>query len=141
MEVDLRAVESAVAFIDLKAALSELVDQDLFQVSFRFVPDVDIAHVIIRACGEFCGVGQAEGAVDLRRNVHDIADLGGNLILGDEDVRIVLAELLDTEHSVQLTGLLLAMDDVNLRDAERQILIGTILGLVDFDGIRAVHGL
>ncbi len=52
---------------------------------------------------------------------------------------IILTELLYTEHAVELAGLLLAVNDIDLIDAERQILIGTVLCLIDLDGIRAVH--
>ena len=56
-------------------------------------------------------------------------------------MRIILTELLYTEQTVQLAGFLLAVNNIDLCNAERQILVGSRLVHEYLDGIRAVHRL
>ena len=141
LQVDLRPVECAVAFIHLVVALAVLGIQDSLQVSLCLIPYLDVSHVVIRSGGKLGNVAQAEGAVDLAGDIHDVIDLSADLVLCQKDMCIVLTEHLYAEEAVQLTGLLFSVDYIHLRDAQRKILIGTKLVAVNHDGVRTVHGL
>ena len=141
LEVDLRAVEGAVALVDLVVALAVLLVQNSLQGCLGAVPDLDIAHEIIRTCGELAAVGDAEGRVDLVGDVHDVLDLGLDLGFGDERVAVILAESLHAEEAVQLAGLLFSVDNVQLVVADRQLLVGVHRALVGHHRVRAVHRL
>ena len=141
LQVNLRAVESTVAFIDLKVSFPVFLEQNCLQVRFRLVPHVDITHVIIRAGRKLCLIREAEGSVNLSRNIHNIGNFGCDLIFGNKNMRIILTELLYTEQTVQLAGFLLAVNNIDLCNAERQILVGSRLVHEYLDGIRAVHRL
>ena len=54
---------------------------------------------------------------------------------------IILTELLYTEKTVHLAGLLFSVQDIVLGITNRQFLIGTISSLVGEHRIRTVHGL
>ena len=141
LKVDLRAIECAVAFIDLVAALAILLVEDGLEGCLCTIPDVDITHEIIWSGGELCTVGDTEGLVDLVCDGDDIRDLILDLGLHHEGMVIILTELLYTEETVHLTGLLLTVQHIVLRVTDRELLIGTKLTLEGEHRVRAVHRL
>ena len=54
---------------------------------------------------------------------------------------IVLREVADAEQAVELAGLLMAMDKTKLAEAQRQVAIAVLAGVVDEHAARAVHRL
>ena len=68
-----------------------------------------------------------------------ISDL--DLIGADEQVGVVLGEAAHAGHAVEFAGLLEAIDGAELGQANRQIAVAALLGLVDLDVMRAVHRL
>ena len=141
LKVDLRAIECAVAFIDLVAALAILLVEDGLEGCLCTIPDVDITHEIIWSGGELCTVGDTEGLVDLVCDRDNIRDLILDLGLHHEGMIIILTELLYTEETVHLTGLLLTVQHIVLRVTDRELLIGTKLTLEGEHRVRAVHRL
>ena len=71
--------------------------------------------------------------------MRDISDLLGDLVGTNEEVRIVLRELSDAKESVQGTLELVAVVETGLGELERQVTVGTRLGLVDEARTWAVH--
>ena len=86
-------------------------------------------------------IRQTEERVDLVKKLRNADDLVLYLILGKEDVRVVLREAAYAEHAVQRAGQLMAVDDAQLAVAQGQLLIGVRLQLVHEDAAGAVHGL
>ena len=141
LKVDLRAIECAVAFIDLVTALAILLVEDGLEGCLCTIPDVEITHEIIRSGGELCTVGDTEGLVDLVCDGDHIGDLILDLGLHHEGMVIILTELLYTEETVHLTGLLLTVQHIVLGVTDRELLIGTKLTLEGEHRVRAVHRL
>ena len=139
MEVDLRAVERAIALIDdvVEAAVLE----SLAQAVRREFPVLIRAHGIIRARRELGDVRQTERVVDFIEEVDRVLDLLLDLIRRDEEMRIVLREVADAEQAVELARLLMAMDEAELAEAQRQIAVAVLRGVVDEHAARAVHRL
>ena len=65
----------------------------------------------------------------------------GDLILGAEDVGVVLGDVADAQQAVQRAARLVAVHEAGLAVADRQVAVGAALVLVDLDVRRAVHGL
>ena len=139
MEIELRAVERAVALVD-DVALAHLGHGGLERFGGE-IPVLHIAHVILGHRGDLDLVAQAEHGVDLVEQADDILDLVLHLLPGHEDVRVVLREAADTEEAVQRAGKLVAVDKAQLAHAQRQIAVGVRLGLVYEHAARAVHRL
>ena len=141
LEVDLRAVEGAVALVDFVIAFAVLAVEDLLELFFRNIPRLDVAHKVVGARRKLRLAAHAERRIDLVGDVHDVAHLSGDLVFHEEGVVVVLTEELHAEKAVELARLLLAVDDVDRVVANRQIAVGARLALVDLDGVRAVHRL
>ena len=139
MEVQLRAVERAVACVDGKA-LAHLGDSRAQRI-LRETPVLLVADVIVRHGRQLDGVGQAERRIDLVEELDDILNFVLHLIPCHEDVRVVLREAAHTEQAVQRAGELMAVDQTELTDSERQVAVGVRLARVDHHAARAVHGL
>ena len=67
--------------------------------------------------------------------------LGGELILGAEDMRVVLREGAHAHHAMQRARRLVAMHDAELGETQRQLAIGAQAVLEDLDMAGAVHRL
>ena len=139
MEVELRAVEGAVAGVD-GVFLADAGDS-VGKRGGGDVPILDGADVILRHGGQLYLVGQTEERIDLVKELRDADDLVLDLLGSEEDMRVVLSEAADAEHTVQRTGELVAMDKAELAEAQRQLLIGVRLELIDQNAAGAVHGL
>ena len=139
LKVNLRTVECAVPFIDLIISFAVHVVQNPLQGSFRLIPESYIAHKIFRPRGQLRPVSQSERTIDFIRDTHDIMDFFFNLILRDQVMGVILAEQLDTEEAVQLTGFFFPVYYIHCIETDRQVLIAVLLPLVHLDGVRAVH--
>ena len=63
------------------------------------------------------------------------------LLRRDEEVRVVLREVADAEQAVELAGFLMAMDEAEFAEAQRQVAVAALLRLVNEHAARAVHRL
>mgnify|MGYP000485439738 CR=1 FL=1 len=86
-------------------------------------------------------VGEAELVVHARDEVHHAHDLVGELLGGDEQVRVVLVEAAHAEQAVQGTLELMAMHQADLAGANGQLAVAVRLGGVHEHATGAVHGL
>ena len=102
LKVDLRAVERAVAFVDLVVAVTILLVKDSLQRSLSSVPGLDITHEVIRSCRELSSVCNTECLVDLVCNSDYVLDLVLDLLRCYECMVIVLTEFLYSEETVHL---------------------------------------
>ena len=64
-----------------------------------------------------------------------------DLLLGAEDVRVVLDEVADAQQAVQRAARLVAVHEAGLGVADRQVAVGVALVVVERAVRRAVHGL
>jgi len=67
-------------------------------------------------------------------------DLGGDLVLGAEEVGVVLGEAADAGHAVELAGLLPAVDGAELGEADGHVAVGVGRAREDLGVVGAVHG-
>ena len=141
LKVDLRAIECAVAFIYFVTALTVTLVEDLLQSCFCTVPDFDVTHEVIGTGRKLSTIGDTKGAVDLISDCKDVVDLLFDLGFHYEGMIIILTEFLYTEESVQLAGLLLTMDNIQLVVTDREFLVRMQGTLVGKHCIRAVHRL
>ena len=139
MEVELRAVERAVALVD-GVILAHIGDGVLERFG-REVPGLLLADVVLRHCGNLDLILQAEDGVDLVEQLDDVLDLVLHLVPGHEDVRVVLREAAHAEQAVQCARKLVAVHEAQLADAHRQVAVRVRLRLVHQHAARAVHRL
>ena len=84
---------------------------------------------------------EAEVAIGRQDQVVDLEALLGHLLLGAEDVRVVLGEGAHAHQPVQRARRLVAVDHAELGHAQRQVAVGLQAVLEDLDVARAVHRL
>ena len=82
-----------------------------------------------------------KSSIDRQDEIVDLEHLLGDLLLGDEDVRVVLGEGAHAHQPVQRARRLEAVHLAELGDLERQVAIGLQPVLEDLDVARAVHRL
>ena len=92
--------------------LPYLVGADVFLVVIG-VTKRDLRFVVL----------EIEGFEDDIDDLHDSDELLFNLILAAEDMRVILSKGTHACESVQLAGLLIAIDGTELRAAERQVFV------------------
>ena len=137
MEVDLRSVECAVAFVDyvVKSKVIECSAE-----SFGcYLPVLIASHAVFRTGGQLYVIFESEQFVNLVNQVCNALDFIFNLLRCHEDMGIVLVEAAYTHQTVQLAGFLMTMYQANLCQTQRQITVGTRLGFVHENAARAVH--
>ncbi len=86
-------------------------------------------------------VVEAEVPIDRQDQFVDLEALGLDLLLGAEDVRVVLREGAHPHDAVQRARRLVAMDDAEFRNLQRQIAIALQPVLEDLHVAGAVHRL
>ena len=137
MEVDLRSVECAVAFVDyvVKSKVIECSAE-----SFGcYLPVLIASHAVFRTGGQLYVIFESEQFVNLVNQVCNALDFIFDLLRCHEDMGIVLVEAAYTHQTVQLAGFLMTMYQANLCQTQRQITVGTRLGFVHENAARAVH--
>ena len=139
VEVDLRAVERAVALVELVRQV--VVVQRALQRGLGAVPHVLGADPLLGPRRELQARLEAELLVDREAEVEAADDLFLDLVLGGEDVRVVLGDVADAQQAVQRAGRLVAVHEALLGVADRQVAVGAPLRRVELRVRRAVHGL
>ena len=139
MEVELRTVESAVAFV-----------YDIILTHFRYslferlsckVPVLNIAHMILGHCRYFNLICQTEYGVNLVKQSYNVFDLVLHLIPCHKDMSVVLCKATDAEESVKCAGKLVTVYNAEFAHTEGKITIGMHFGFIDKHTARAVHRL
>ena len=139
MEVQLGAIESAVALVDLEGLAH--VGDSVFQDVLVMLPLLHSADVILRHGAEFNGVAEAEGGVHFVEQADRLLDHVLHLVRGHEDVGVVLGEAADPEQAVERTGQLVPVYQAQLAHPQGQLPVGVRLAGVDQHAAGAVHGL
>ena len=139
VQVDLRAVEGAVALVEvvLDAALVERA----LQRRLGAVPHLLGADPLRGPGGELQPRLEAERVVDRVAEVQAAVDLLRDLLLGAEDVGVVLGDVADAQQPVQRAARLVAVHEALLGVADRQVAVGAALVVEELDVRRAVHRL
>ena len=140
MEVYLRAVERAVAWVELvfRAGLFER----FFQALLREVPEFWIAHRVFGASREFDVVFEAEYVlVEVAVKLHYRLYFVLYLLRRAVDVRVVLREGAYAHEAVERAGTLVAVDKAEFGHAYRQLAVAVDVALIDEDAAWAVHRL
>ena len=139
VEVDLRAVEGAVALVEL--VIHAKLRQSRLQAVLRSLPVLIGAHGVVGAGGKLHMVLEAELLVHRVDKAHDAHDLVGELVGAHEQVRIVLVEAAHAEQAVQGAAHLVAVHRADLAGADGQVAIAARLGGVHEHAAGAVHRL
>ena len=84
---------------------------------------------------------EAEVGVHRKNQLVDLVTLGGELLFGAEDMRVVLGEGAHAHDAMQRPRRLVAVDDAEFGQAQRQLAIGAQAVLEDLDVAGAVHRL
>jgi hypothetical protein len=84
---------------------------------------------------------EAERGVERRQGAAEALHLGLDLRLGAEHVPIVLRELPQPQQAVQRAARLVAVDDAELAQADRQLTVRGRAAAHDLDVPRTAHGL
>ena len=139
MEVDLRAIEGTVAFVDLVRHVEPL--EGGLQAAFCCCPIFVGAHGVVRTGGKFHMVFEAELLVHRVDEVHDADDFIGELVGAHEQVRVILGEATNAEQAVQRAAHFVTVHNAQFACANRQVAIAVRLRCVHEHAARAVHGL
>ena len=137
VEVQFRAVECAVAFVDDVRDVAFF--DDIMQGLGSQFPDFVGAHGVFRTSGQFDVVFQAELFVCLIEEVHDAGDFFFHLARQHEDMGVVLSEAADAEQAVEGTVEFVTMDQAEFSHAHGEITIAVDIALIDQDAAGAVH--
>src|SRR5206468_12353712 len=84
---------------------------------------------------------QSERVEEEAGELDAVGELLADLLVGAEQVGVVLGETADAGETGQLAGLLEAVDGAELGKAHWQVAVTARLRLVDLDVVRAVHRL
>ena len=137
---ELGAVEGAFALVERPRPAGGF--ERLHQRRLGLVPHGIVADALFRPVGKFdAHVVEAEIPIDRQDQIVDLEDFLGDLLLGDEDVRVVLGEGAHAHQPVQRAGRLEAVHLAELGDLERQIAVGFEPVLENLDVAGAVHRL
>ena len=117
VEVDLRAVERAVALVD--SILHTHAVEGHAKAFGRKLPVLIGTHGVLGTGGKLDLEGEAELLVVVGDELRGLRDLFRDLVGADIQVRIVLGEGADTEQTVQGTSQLVAMVMAGLCETER----------------------
>lgn len=139
VEVDLGAVEGAVALVDLvvHAQLLQSGAQALLGAS----PVLVRTHGVLGAGGKLNVVLKAKLLVHGVDEVDHAHDLVGQLIGTHKQVSVVLVKAAHAEQAVQGAAQLVTVHQANLAGADGQLAVGVRLGGVHQHATRAIHGL
>ena len=86
-------------------------------------------------------VFQSEYAVHLLVHGHALDDFFLHLVLGHENVGIILGKAAYTEEAMERTAEFMTMNEAEFADTHRKIPVGTLLGLEIENSAGAVHRL
>ena len=109
------------------------------------VPPLGGSHILVaRRVAEAepdAEVVKRQALEHLEREVDAALHLGLHLLVGAEDVGVVLREAADPRHAAEFARLLVAVDRAKLGQPQRQVLVAVRPGLVDHRVVGAVHRL
>ncbi len=145
---EFRPVERAFAGIDrgldrlVVAARLDLLEH-IHHDAFGVIPGLVRADALLGPRRELDGqlAGEAEVLIGRQDQVVDLQALLGHLLLGAEDVRVVLREGAHAQQPVQRARRLVAVHDAEFGEPQRQLAIRAQAVLEDLDVARAVHRL
>ena len=138
MEIDFRAVKCPVAFI-YHIVQAQFV-QRLSQTVRSHFPVFIASYAVFRPGGKFHMVLKSKQAVYLVDQPGNSLNLLCNLLLGHEDVGIVLGKTADAHQPVKLSRLFMAVHQPQLAHAQGQIPVRPGLRLINQHSARTVHG-
>ncbi len=139
MQVDLRAVEGAVARVQL--IRKPLRVERLGERGLGAVPHLVRADALLGPGGELEPRLDLEALIQVEAEPQALHDLVLDLLFGAEDVRVVLGDVANAQQPVEDAAGLVAVHEARLGVAHGQVAIGAPLVLVDLDMRRAVHRL
>src|SRR5438477_8627472 len=140
LDVDLRPVERAAANVHPIGQATPL--ERVFQCLFGNVPHGVRAELLVGASGQIEPILQSESLTHYQLDdVEQVEDLLLDLVLAQEDVRIVHREPTHAQHAMQRPRALVAIHIRDLGEPNRQIAVAALLARVDEDVHGTVHRL
>ena len=138
MEVDLRTIECAVAFV--YNVFDAVFIQSVLQTICSDFPSFVGTHAVFRSCGQFDMVFETEQAV----NAVDQSDYAGDFVFDlffcHEDMRVILVEASYTHQTMQSTALFVSVYQTDFSNTHRQVSVGVHILFVNQHTAGAVHG-
>ena len=125
VQVDLGRVERALALGDL--VVDAPLGQRLGELALGVVPELVAAQAVVGSRRELRAHLEAEERVEVVGEVQAALDLVEDLVLGAEDVGVVLDEVADAQQAVQRAAGLAAVQQARLGAAERQVAVAPAL--------------
>ncbi|EKD61350.1 MAG: hypothetical protein ACD_54C00275G0001 [uncultured bacterium] len=139
-EIELRAVERAIALVDLVGQFQPL--NRGFQRVFGLVPHLVRAHAHIRAGGKLdVKLLKAKVFVDRRQQRDEVGAFLLDLIFGAEDMRVILHETTHPHQPVHGTRRFVAVARAEFRQTQGQVAVGFQALIEDLHMAGAVHRL
>ena len=139
LDVDLRAVERAVALVDVVGQAVALAC--FLERVCGMLPHVVGADGLLGTRGDLGLVFEPERGHDMVHEPEDGHHLVHHLVARAEHVRVVLGEAARAQQAVHDATHLVAVHRAELEVAQRQVTVGMQLALVEHHVARAVHGL
>ena len=139
MEIQLRAIERAVALVDDERNTHFL--DGVSESAFCHFPFFVGSHGVLRSGGKLYMILETEHFIDIIAEFRDALNLIVNLFRQHEDMCVVLREGTDSHQTVQRAGKLMSVHLSELAAANRKISVGPHFTLVYQHRPRAVHRL
>ena len=137
MEVDLRTIECAVAFV--YCVFDMVFFQSIAQTVCSDFPIFIGTHAVFRSCGQFDMIFEAELFVNAVDQADNATDFVFDLFRCHEDMSIVLVEATNTHQTVQSTGFFMSVYQTDFTHTDRQISVGMHILFVNQHAAGAVH--
>ena len=139
MEVNLRTVESAVAFVN------GIRQVKLFKRSLKTLccslPVLIASHTVVRSCGKLNKVLESEFLIYFVYKMNNADNFVRNLFAAHKDVSIVLSKAAYTKQTVQRTLKLMTVNQTKLAHAHGKVTVAVRLTAIHHNTAGAVHGL
>ena len=121
MKINLRTVESAVAFVD--DVIKSAIIQRFFERRSCFLPNFVTAHRIFGARRKFSLVRQAESFINFVEKVNSLLNFAFNLFRRHINMGVVLREISDAEKSVKSAAEFVTVNKSQLCKLKRQFAV------------------
>jgi hypothetical protein len=142
-DIDLGAVEGTITRVELPLGTtsSDELIESLSELSFSLVPGGNITKMALRTGGKLHLEGETELAIDGTEEVEETENLRLDLVLGTENVGVVLLEATDSGKTSEGTRSLVTVKNTEIGNSHGQFSVTTLTVREEQTMTRAVHRL
>ena len=138
MEVNLRTIECAVAFVN--HIIQTHFIQSAAQTIGSHLPVLVASHAVFRSGRQLYMILETKQAVYTVNQLCNTLDFLFDLLRSHEDMSIILSKAAHTHQTMKLAGFLMTVNQTQLAQTKGQITVGTGLRCIYKNTARAVHG-